>query len=150
MVFFVPLVGKGFQHFSASSACSAVGAAWSGEVRLAWAGTTRLGLRPYAILKSVERSRDWWIQAQADLAHAKAALSIHHFDWACFAAHQAAEKAVKAVFERRGEKAAGHSVRYLLSAVTEREVAPELLSAAKVLDKHSHPVPQRPRAGGPH
>jgi HEPN domain-containing protein len=88
----------------------------------------------------VERSRDWWTQAQADLAHAKAAVAVRHFDWACFAAHQAAEKALKAVFERRGEKAAGHSVRYLLAAVTEGEVPPQVLSAAKALDKHDIPT----------
>jgi len=89
---------------------------------------------------SVERSRDWWIQAQADLAHAKAAVAVRHFDWACFAAHQAAEKGLKAVFERRGEKAVGHSVRYLLSAVSGEEMGPEILAAAKVLDKHYIPT----------
>ncbi|MCX7750305.1 MAG: HEPN domain-containing protein [Candidatus Bipolaricaulota bacterium] len=87
----------------------------------------------------MERSRDWWTQAQADLAHAKAAASVGHFDWACFAAHQAAEKGLKAAFERRGEKVGGHSVRYLLSALGEG-VPPELLSAAKVLDKHYIPT----------
>lgn len=85
---------------------------------------------------SVERSRDWWIQAQADLAHAKAAVAVCHFDWACFAAHQAAEKGLKAVFERRGEKAVGHSVRYLLSAVGGEGMSPEIVAAAKILDKH--------------
>ncbi len=88
----------------------------------------------------MERSRDWWTQAQADLAHAKAALSIRHFDWACFASHQAAEKALKAVLEQRGEKAAGHSVRYLLSAVGGEERAPETVAAAKILDKHYIPT----------
>jgi len=87
----------------------------------------------------VERSRDWWTQAQADLAHAKAAVGVRHFDWACFAAHQAAEKALKAVFERRGERVAGHSVRYLLAAVGE-EVSPDLVASAKVLDKHYIPT----------
>lgn len=88
----------------------------------------------------MERSRDWWTQAQADLSHAKAALSIRHFDWACFASHQAAEKALKAVLERRGEKAAGHSVRYLLSAVAGEEARPETVAAAKILDKHYIPT----------
>lgn len=40
------------------------------------------------------------------------------------------------MFERRGQKAVGHSVRYLLSALSDEEVDPETVAAAKVLDKH--------------
>ncbi len=92
-----------------------------------------------AILPIVDRSRDWWTQAQADLDHARASVTVRHYDWACFAAHQAAEKGLKAVLESRGEKAVGHSVRFLLAAVTE-EPSPGVLAAAKVLDKHYIPT----------
>ena len=45
------------------------------------------------------RASDWWRQAQRDLAHARNALEDRDFEWSCFAAKQAAEKAVKAVLD---------------------------------------------------
>jgi len=44
-----------------------------------------------------ERSRDWLAQARRDLE--KSLLDLQHgfHEWACFTAHQAAEKALKAV-----------------------------------------------------
>lgn len=87
----------------------------------------------------MERSRDWWTHAQADPGHAQAAAGLGHFEGARFAAHQAAEKGLKAVFERRGENVAGRSVRYLLSALGEG-IPPGPLSAAKVLDRRYLPT----------
>ena len=43
-----------------------------------------------------ERSRDWFRQAVHDLSHAKSAADTGDHDWACFAAQQAAEKALEA------------------------------------------------------
>jgi HEPN domain-containing protein len=43
------------------------------------------------------RSLDWFRQAQRDLEQAEASLLDDRHEWACFAAHQAAEKAVKAL-----------------------------------------------------
>jgi len=42
-----------------------------------------------------ERSRDWFRQAEADLRHARHAAEDEDFEWAAFAAQQAAEKALK-------------------------------------------------------
>ena len=42
------------------------------------------------------RATDWLKQAERDLKQARASQSLESFEWACFAAHQAAEKAVKA------------------------------------------------------
>ncbi len=39
------------------------------------------------------------------------------YEWACFAAQQGAEKAVKAVFQKIGAEAWGHSVTVLLEAL---------------------------------
>ncbi len=50
----------------------------------------------------MERSRERWVQAQADLEHARKSLEAGDYEWACFAAQQAAEVAVKAVLERKG------------------------------------------------
>ena len=41
-------------------------------------------------------------QAQGDLEHAKHDLQAGFYDWTCFSAQQAAEKAVKAVFQKLG------------------------------------------------
>lgn len=85
----------------------------------------------------MERSRDWWVQAQADLRHAQNARASSSFEWACFAAQQAAEKAVKAVFEKRRQKAWEPTLTHLLQALAEQLAIPEgLLEYAKILDKH--------------
>ncbi|MBW2030610.1 MAG: HEPN domain-containing protein [Deltaproteobacteria bacterium] len=90
----------------------------------------------------MNRSRDWWIQAQADLRHAQNALEDGDYDWACFAAHQAAEKALKAIFEQRQQKVWGHSVTRMLQVLQEEgvTVGDDLLDAARTLDKHYIPT----------
>ncbi len=40
---------------------------------------------------------DWLAQAKRDLEHAHQSSGLGHFEWACFAAQQAAEKAAKAL-----------------------------------------------------
>lgn len=97
----------------------------------------------------MNRSRDWWIQAQADLRHAQRALGDGDYDWACFAAHQASEKALKAVFEQRRQKVWGHSVTRLLQALQDEGVAvpADLVDAAKMLDKHYCSLSQRAGTG---
>lgn len=54
-----------------------------------------------------QRSGDWFAQAEHDLEHARAAAGEARFDWACFAAHQAAEKAVKALHLHHRQEAWG-------------------------------------------
>lgn len=49
-------------------------------------------------------------QAVGGLAHAMSDLERGFHEWACFSAQQAAEKALKAVFQRLGAEAWGHSV----------------------------------------
>lgn len=90
----------------------------------------------------MQRARDWWVQAQADLRHARNAQTEGAYEWACFAAHQSAEKAVKAVFEARGQKAWGHTITHLLQALAEMEtpIPAELLDCARMLDKHYIPT----------
>ena len=84
----------------------------------------------------MERSRDWLDQAEWDLAHAKSGMEREFYDWSCFSAQQAAEKAVKAVFLKLGAEAWGHSVADLLSALSQRyTVHKNLLRAALELDK---------------
>ncbi len=81
------------------------------------------------------RAGDWFMQAEHDLEHATAAAESKRFDWACFAAHQAAEKAVKALHLHHGQEAWGHVVAKLLAELPE-SVRPSdrLLDAGRVLD----------------
>ena len=62
-----------------------------------------------------QRWRDWLAQAEHDLEQATASRNDGRHDWACFAAHQAAEKAVKALHLVGGQRARGHVVARLLS-----------------------------------
>ncbi|MEM3061808.1 MAG: HEPN domain-containing protein [Candidatus Bathyarchaeia archaeon] len=84
----------------------------------------------------VERSKDWMDQAEGDLEHAKNDLKYGFYDWACFSAQQSAEKAIKAVFQKLGVEAWGHSVYDLLVNLQYGEkVCEELLDCALELDK---------------
>ncbi len=98
------------------------------------------------------RHADWLRQAAADLHLARHAADGAAHDWACFAAQQAAEKALKAVLMSRGADAWGHTVTALLGVITgEDGVAEDLVVCAKTLDKHYIPTryPNGLDAGAP-
>lgn len=84
-----------------------------------------------------ERSADWLRQAERDLGHARRSRDGGDHEWACFAAQQAAEKAVKALALRLGGEPWGHSVTTLLACLPEElRPSPEMMDGAKSLDKH--------------
>ena len=86
------------------------------------------------------RHEDWLKQARRDLDHARHALRDGDYEWACFAAQQGAEKAVKALFQSLGAEAWGHSVSALLAGLPAGiGVGDEMLETAKELDKHYIP-----------
>ena len=58
----------------------------------------------------MNRSADWLHQAQADLELAAVSASAGHHEWACFACHQAVEKALKALHLRHGQQVWGHGL----------------------------------------
>ncbi|MBA3832156.1 MAG: HEPN domain-containing protein [Chthoniobacterales bacterium] len=64
-----------------------------------------------------ERARDWFLQAEADLRHARNARDSQDYDWSAFASQQAAEKAIKALFQRLHLEAWGHVLSSLLAHV---------------------------------
>lgn len=75
-------------------------------------------------------------QAEGDLIHAQSDAEHGFYDWSCFSAQQAAAKAVKAVFQRLGGEAWGHSVADLLRELSRYYLVPEeLMQAALELDK---------------
>ena len=86
-----------------------------------------------------QRSQDWWNQAQHDLETAAENRANGRHEWACFAAHQAAEKAVKALHLAHGQEAWGHVVaRLLLDLPT--PAPEELIGSGKVLDNFYVPA----------
>jgi len=61
---------------------------------------------------------NWFEEAKADLKHSKSSIDIGDYNWACFAAHQAAEKALKAlILHTLGEYPRGHDLVKLYSMV---------------------------------
>jgi HEPN domain-containing protein len=80
-----------------------------------------------------DRSRDWFAQAERDLEQSKASQEQGRHEWSCFAAHQAGEKAVKALHLHLKQEAWGHVVSRLLHQLP-LSVPPGLLEKAKVLD----------------
>ncbi|MFQ5903390.1 MAG: HEPN domain-containing protein [Candidatus Binatia bacterium] len=84
----------------------------------------------------MERSADWMDQAKGDLQHAKSDFERNFHDWACFSAQQAAEKAVKAIFQKMAVEAWGHSVADLLEELSKKQDVPgDLKDGALELDK---------------
>ena len=84
-----------------------------------------------------ERARDWLEQAKSDLGHADNDVSGGYYEWACFSAQQAAEKALKAVYQAHNQVAWGHAVRELLEGLRDLlPVSNELIDIGKLLDKY--------------
>lgn len=99
-----------------------------------------------------ERSQDWINQARRDLELARWSAEGAFFEWTCFAAQQAAEKAVKGVYQKLGGVAWGHSVASLLTGLQEQvTVDGEILTAARRLDRFYVPAryPNGWEAGSP-
>jgi HEPN domain-containing protein len=85
------------------------------------------------------RAQDWLHQAERDLAQARASRRDGYHEWACFAAQQAAEKAVKALHQSMGQEVWGHVLTRLLEDPG-FDVPPDLLEKARVLDNFYIPT----------
>jgi HEPN domain-containing protein len=83
----------------------------------------------------MDRSKDWLMQAERDLEQASASREDQRHEWACFAAQQGAEKAVKALHLYFGQEAWGHSVARLLGELP-METEPSLVDKGKILDNY--------------
>ena len=61
---------------------------------------------------------DWLEEAKADLRHSKSSIEIGDYNWACFAAQQAAEKSLKAsILHILGEYPRGHDLVKLYNMI---------------------------------
>lgn len=84
------------------------------------------------------RAFDWLRQAERDLQQALSSQELGYYEWACFASHQAAEKAVKALHLFMGQEAWGHVVAKLLLELPIQ--SPEhLVEKGKILDGYYIP-----------
>jgi len=89
----------------------------------------------------VSRAGDWLRQATRDLEHARRSVELGDYEWACFAAQQAAEKAVKALYQKLGIEVWGHSISRMLEHLPDEHKPPrELVEKAKELDRHYIPT----------
>ena len=90
------------------------------------------------------RAQDWLRQALRDLGQAE---DLRH-EWACFAAHQAAEKVAKALHLSLGQEAWGHViVRILIELPGVVAVTEALVEKGRVLDNFY--IPSRYPNGHP-
>jgi HEPN domain-containing protein len=85
------------------------------------------------------RASDWFNQAVRDLEKAEDSRIAGRHEWACFAAHQSAEKAVKALHLHLGQEAWGHVVARLLEDLP-RPAPEDLIDVARVLDNFYIPT----------
>ncbi len=88
----------------------------------------------------MNRWKDWLDQAERDLQHAGLDIQYEYWEWACFTAQQAAEKAVKALLMNRGVSAWGHAVTPMLSHLTELNVPVGIVRHAQLLDAYYIPT----------
>ncbi|MFQ3630097.1 HEPN domain-containing protein [Roseiflexus sp.] len=97
-----------------------------------------------------DRSHDWFKQAERDLEQAIDSYRAERHEWACFAAHQAAEKAVKALHLVHKQEAWGHVVARLLADLP-MSIPPALIDKGRVLDNFYIPTryPNGHPAGAP-
>ena len=58
-------------------------------------------------IELIVRAGDWFAQADRDLAHAEDSQEGGSHEWACFAGHQSAEKAVGALHLHLGQESCG-------------------------------------------
>jgi HEPN domain-containing protein len=92
------------------------------------------------------RARDWLNQATRGLEQAEDSRRAARHEWACFAAQQAAEKAVKALHLHLGQEAWGHVVARLLQELPDTiRIPAELVEKGRVLDSFYIP-PRHPNS----
>jgi HEPN domain-containing protein len=91
-------------------------------------------------MERFEESKRWFKQALRDFEAAKASLNMGFYEWSCFQAQQATEKAVKALLYAYGRSGWGHSIVELLDALRALiEVPEEIYVYARELDRHYIP-----------
>ena len=88
----------------------------------------------------MNRSADWFHQAEADWRLAELSAASDHHEWACFAFHQAVEKALKALHLQQGQQVWGHGLGRSFQDLPDgarlalNRAIPDLVDRLRVLD----------------
>jgi HEPN domain-containing protein len=89
----------------------------------------------------MNRSKDWLSQSERDLKEAEWNLKGEFYEWSCFCAQQAAEKAVKALCEELGIERWGHAISRMLERIEDVATVPShIMEKAKQLDRFYIPT----------
>jgi len=88
----------------------------------------------------MNRYLDWLEQAQRDLQKAEIDLRYEYWEWVCFTAQQAAEKAVKAMLMKLGNSVWGHAITPMLRSLEQAEVPTVIFEHAQLLDAYYIPT----------
>jgi HEPN domain-containing protein len=92
----------------------------------------------------MNRAHDWLAQAERDLAAAEGSKKDGSYEWACFQAQQAAEKAAKGLLQKYGVVRTGHSIVKILERVNEfLEISNKLTEAGQRLERY-YTLPRYP------
>jgi HEPN domain-containing protein len=87
------------------------------------------------------RSADWFKQAERDLEQARDSMNALRHEWACFASHQGAEKALKALHLYFNQEAWGHVAHTLIEELPDSiRIPDELIGKARALDAYNIPT----------
>ena len=85
----------------------------------------------------MDRSKDWIKQAKRDIEKAKIDIEHKYYEWACFTSQQAAEKAVKAVYQALNSSVRGHSIVKMLHVLNEQfKISENIIHGARILDRY--------------
>jgi HEPN domain-containing protein len=83
------------------------------------------------------RAEDWLRQAERDLEVAYTTLSAAQYDWSCFASQQAAEKALKGLYQVHHAEGWGHVLADLVRSISDKEPrVASFMESGKILDKY--------------
>lgn len=88
----------------------------------------------------MNRHRDWLDQAERDMRRAAIDIQYEYWEWACFTAQQAAEKAVKALLMSHGCSVWGHAITPMLRGLETLSPPETLIGQAQLLDAHYIPT----------
>lgn len=88
----------------------------------------------------MNRYQDWLDQAERDLKRAGIDIQYEYWEWACFTAQQAAEKAVKALLMKGGASVWGHAITPMLRRLTGVSVSTTMIEYAQLLDAYYIPT----------
>jgi HEPN domain-containing protein len=91
-------------------------------------------------LRKMNRFRDWMEQAERDPKRAEIDVRHEFWEWACFTAQQAAEKAVKALLMNRGAAVRGHAITPMLRQLPDLEVPRGILELGQLLAAYYIPT----------